>query len=100
MYEDQRDNPKIKSDTRVFKLEVIDGKKPKSSTGLIDPRVFSGENNFSAVKDPRTNIWAFKLKSGGLPEALKQKYTKFEYLLEHATNYFEGRNMKIVEVID
>ena len=97
--EDYRDNPKIRSDTRVFKLEVIDGKKPKSSTGLIDPRVFSGENTFFAQKDHR-NIWGFKVKSGGLPEPLKQKYTKFEYLLEHAKKYFESRNMKIVEVID
>lgn len=99
MNEDYRDNPKLKSNTRVFKLEVIDGKKPKSSTGLIDPRVFSGENNFAAVRDSR-NIWSFKVKAGGLPEALKSKYTTFENLYEYAVKYFAGRNMKITEVID
>lgn len=100
MYAERQDNPKLKNDVRVFKLEVIDGKKPKSSTGLIDPRVFSGENSFSAARDTRTNIWSFKVKAGGLPEALKQKFTTFPILLDYANKYFEGRNMKIVEVLD
>jgi hypothetical protein len=93
----------MRASDRVLKLEVIDGKKPLSSTGIVDPRLFKdGEdgNKLHAVMDPETCLWAFKYEKGSIPPALKGTYTGFKALKKHADLYFESRNIRITEVKD
>jgi hypothetical protein len=90
----------MRSDTRTLVLAPIEGEKIKSSTGLVDPGLFTGENNLFAIMDTQTCLWCFKYKRGGLPPALKQRFTSFDRLLEYARNYFRTRGIQIVEVLD
>lgn len=91
----------LRSHDRVLKLEVIDGKKAKSSTGLLDPRLFTGDQNIHLIMDIQTNLWSFRYSNNGLlPEPLKGQFTSFSKGYDHARNYFEKRNVKITEVID
>ena len=84
---------------RVLVLKVIDGKKPKSSTGIIDPRLFSGENNLHAIKDKQLSLWALTYDSGILPPALQQRFTSFNALFKYAKEYLGNRNIEIKEVV-
>lgn len=85
---------------RVLKLEVIDGKKPRTSTGLVDTRLFNNGGSLHAVMDNQTCLWTFKYDSGTLPPKMKQQFTSFSALKKFADQYFETRNLKIVEVND
>lgn len=85
----------ILSGERLLKLSVIDGTKPKSSTGLVDTRLFTGENHLRAIMDPETCLWYMRYDDGGLPTPLKQRFTSFNRLLQHAQAYFKGRNIKV-----
>lgn len=104
MYElqkiDPRNNGKLRTDDRVFKLSLIDNKAPLTSTGLVDRRLFTGENRLHACKDPQYGLWFMKYENGVVPEALKQQFTTFTMLHKVATDYFNKRNIRIDEVID
>ena len=89
---------KERSDDRILVLKVKDGEKPKSSTGLVDTRLFTGENKLH-LKRNRT-LWEFKYDQGGVPPQLKDRFTKFDIALQHAKKYFETRNIEIEKVID
>jgi hypothetical protein len=92
---------KNRSDNRVLVLETILGEKPLSSTGLVDPRLFTGENKLRAIKDPQTCMWSFKYDMGGLPPLLKDRnFTNFTALVKYARDYLLTRNIQIKEVID
>lgn len=94
---------KMRSPDRILKLEVIDGKKALSSTGLVDPRLFKdGEdgNKLHAVMDTETCLWSFKYDKGAVPPALKGTYTGFKALKKFADYYFNQRNIRITEVKD
>lgn len=95
---DNRD--KMKATDRILVLKIIDGTKPKTTTGLIDPDLFKGNNRLHVVKEPDTNFWYFKQDKGILAPALRQKFTTFLYAKEYATNYFKTRNIEVKEVID
>lgn len=91
--------PKERSSDRILMLKPIGGK-PVSSTGLVDPRLFKGENRLHLTMEPQTSIWYFKYDQGGLPEPLKQRFTSFRIAKEYATDYFKKRNVEITEVIE
>lgn len=91
---------KMRSPDRILVLKVIDGKAPVASTGLVDKRLFTGENNLHAVMDTQTTLWTVKYDNGGLPEPLKQQFTSFGSLLKYVSAYFRKRNVEIVEVKD
>src|SRR5258708_21270275 len=84
----------------IIKLKPIEGKSPKSSTGITDNRLFTGENNLHAIMDKQTCLWYMVMDSGVLPHPLKQRFTNFNLLLRHATDYYARRNIMITEVID
>lgn len=102
MYQSQiSPESKIRSSDRVLKLEVVDGKKPMSSMGMVDPRLFKdGEdsNRLHAVMDTETTLWHMKYEKGDVPAALKGQFTGFRQLYDHANRYFATRNVKITEV--
>lgn len=91
---------KMRAADRVLTLEMIDGKKTLSSTGLTDPRLFSGENKLHAIMDPETCLWALKYEMGGVPPVLKCQFTSFKALLKFAEQYYYTRNIRIKEIKD
>lgn len=91
---------KARKTDRILKIRPIEGQKTLSSTGLVDPRIFTGDNNLHAIQDPRNTLWGLKLEAGGLAEPLKQKFKTFDSLLEFVKVYFRKRNLEITEVID
>ena len=92
-------NNRVQSSDRIIVLEPIPGQKPKTSSGLDDPRLFSGENKLHAVMEPNC-LWYLKYEMGGLPEPLKQKFTSFPRALAHVKQYFLKRGVQVKEVID
>ena len=94
------DTSNIKKADRTLVLEVIDGTLPKSSTGLVDSRLFSGENNLHAVMDPQTMLWSLRYEHGGVPTKFKQTFTSFPKLKKFVDDYLILRNIRIKEVLD
>jgi len=98
---DLNSGTKNRSSDRILELKVIDNKAPISSTGLIDKRLFSGENRLHGIADPQYGHWSFKYDNGTLPPVLKeQRFTSFKALFNYAQDYFKKRNIEITEVID
>lgn len=85
---------------RVFTLELIDSKAPVSSTGLLDHRLFKGENKLHAIMDSQTCLWSLKYEQGSIPPSLRQRFTSFSRLKKVAEDYFATRNVKITEISD
>lgn len=88
------------STDRIIVLETVDKKQPLSSTGMVDTRLFTGENKLHAVRDNQTCLWHFKYDMGVLPQPLKQQFTGFKALLKFAEDYFKKRNIRVTEVMD
>lgn len=84
----------------ILVLKPIDGKFTTSSSGLIDNRLFSGENNLHARLDPQTCLWSLSYESGALPGPLKQRWTSWNAVHKFVETYFKNRNIEIVKVID
>lgn len=91
---------KMKSPDRVLVLSVMEGKKPISTTGAADPRLFTGENKLHAIMDSATCLWRFKYDMGTVPEILKCSFTSFTALKKFAEQYYNKRNIEITEVKD
>lgn len=91
---------KMRSPDRVLVLKVIEGRKPLSTSGVADPRIFTGENKLHAIMDLETCLWRFKYDMGIVPEPLKGNFTSFTALKKFAIGYFNKRNIEIVEVKD
>lgn len=90
-----------RSTDRILQLSPIDGMAPKSVTGLLDPRLFTGEQKLHVKMDDQTCLWYFQYSNNGLlPEPLKGKYTGFRAAIKFAESYFAKRNVKITQVID
>lgn len=87
-----------KSD-RVLVLKPLDGK-AKNSHGIVDPRLFKGDNNLHAIMDPMTTLWSMRYDVGTVPPTFHQKFTSFKKLYDFAYNYFKSRNIEIKEVRD
>lgn len=99
---DPNKNTKMRGNDRLFVLQQIDESAPISSTGLVDKRLFTGENRLHAIRnEASTWLWYFKYDHGQVPEFLKdRKYTKFELAKEDAEKYFLSRNVRIEEIVD
>lgn len=83
---------------RIFELEIIDGEKPQSSTGMTDSRLFKGGNKLHIKKDEATNFWSFFYDDGHIPTPLHCHFTSFSVALKHAEVYYNSRNLKLKEV--
>lgn len=84
---------------RKLVLRPMEGEKAKTTGGMLDARLFKGENSLKAVRDNDSNLWYFKYEIGGIPEQLKGHFTSFAKAHEVAETYFRTRNVQIVEVI-
>lgn len=91
---------KVHSPHRELIVKPMEGKKAKqSSTGLLDPGLFTGTNSLHAYMD-ETGLWFCKYERGILPEPLKQKFTSINKLVVFVKDYFGKRNLEITEVKD
>lgn len=91
----------IRSSDRILSLEVIDGKQAKSSTGLIDTRLFTGDQQLHLKMDPQTTLWYFQYSNSAiLPGQLQGRFTSFKPAMKHAEDYFKKRNVRITRVDD
>jgi len=101
MYDvEARRRGKMKSDDRTFVLRPMEGKNPRDTKGNVDPRLFQGENNLHAIYDDIKGMWTLRYEVGGLPEALKQKFTTFSDCEDTVRRYFANRSVEIEKVID
>ena len=96
----EQNSDKHRSPDRILQLKVIDGTQPKTSTGLLDPRLFSKGNNLHAIQNPETTLWVLKYDQGVLPPQLKQSFTSFKKLLQYTEMYLKARNVEVEEVRD
>ena len=88
------------SPDRVIKLEIIDNKLPKTSTGMVDTSLFTGDNNLHARIDPQTMMWTVHYEKGAVPGSLKEQcWTSFAKLYKDLERYFKDRNIKITEIV-
>jgi hypothetical protein len=87
------------SNVRELVLKPIEGKGTLNSKGLIDNRLFKGDNHLHAYQG-EDGLWFMRQDQGHLPEVLKEKFTTFSKLLTFAKNYYDKRNVEIVEVKD
>jgi len=91
---------KMKSDDRIIVLHRMEGKVPLSTAGLVDHRLFTGENKLHAKRELIGNNWRLEYDQGIVPPIFKQKFTRFNDLLRFVKAYYERRNVAIKEVID
>jgi hypothetical protein len=86
------DNPTM--DDRIFEIKPKEGTSSKSSTGLVDNRLFKGGNVLHAYQDAATCLWYLKYEIGGLPEGLKDiRFTRLNTCAEHVRKYFDKRGL-------
>lgn len=77
---------------RIFILETID--KTQKPKGLIDIT----KNRITAYQDG--TLWLVRLDHGAVPEPLRQRFTGFDKLRQHVTNYLATRNIKVVGIFN
>jgi hypothetical protein len=77
----------------------MDDKKPVSSTGIVDPRLYKGGNKLYATRG-EDFLWYVKYDKGAIPPALQQKWTHFPRMVEDITGYFNSRNVAIKQIED
>lgn len=85
--------------TRELILRPMEGKRATSASGLVDNRLFKGENSLNAIQG-EDGLWFCRFEQGIVPEPLKQRWTSVSKLLGFVKNYYEKRNIEIVEVKD
>lgn len=88
---------KMHSEDRMLNIEHIPNAK---STSLIDPKLFTGEQEIHAVRGPFDNLWRVKYNKGTLPTPLKQSFTNFQQLFNFCVAYFGRRGVKVTGFTD
>ena len=83
----------------IIVVEPIEGKHTLDSSGLVDNRLFTGENKLHAKVDG-TGLWFLQYDAGILPQPLKQRFTNWNILYNSIADYFGKRHIRIKEVID
>lgn len=100
LFEVQSYEEKMHAPMRELKVALKEGKTAKSSSGLVDTRLFTGENKLLCIMDEYGN-WFFKYSNTGLlPEPLKCKFTRVSKAIEYAKQYFAKRDLEVTEVKD
>lgn len=84
---------------RKLTLSAIEGEKPATTSGALDARLFTGEQQLKVKMDPQTSLWYFQYSNNGvIPGGLRGMFTGSNAAIRHAENYFKKRNVKIVRV--
>lgn len=91
----------LRSSDRVLELAPMEGMSPLNNQGLVDKRLFTGEQKLHVKMDPSTCLWYFQWEHNGvIPGGLKGQFTGFKSALKHAENYFRQRNVQVTKVVD
>lgn len=90
-------NTNVRSNDRVIALAPREG--AKNVLGLVDPRLFTGENKLHAVMEDN-GLWALHYDKGIAAEPLRQKFTSFPKAMKTIKEYYNKRNIDVKEVID
>jgi hypothetical protein len=91
----------LRATDRILTLSVKDGKEAKGSTGLVDRRLFTGDQQLHLSMNEQTGLWSFRYsKNALLPEPLQGTFTSFSKGYQQAEQYFDKRNVRITEVKD
>jgi hypothetical protein len=102
LFHNNTDKDHIKSnyaDVRTITFKLIDDQKPRSSTGLSDPRLYQGGNKLYATRGDDF-LWYVKYEKGAIPPALNQKWTHYQRMLTDVEAYFNTRNVAIKQIED
>jgi len=83
------------STDRILMLQPSDT--PRRVTGMVDKRLFTGDNKLHAIQD--AGLWFLRYEQGALPRPLQQRWTNFNQLMKFTTTYFNSRNVDVKEVI-
>lgn len=97
---DEFGHDQFKSDDRSFTFKPVEGLRQTSSTGMIDKKIFTGENKLIAHKEEDTGLWVLKYENGIVPGSFKQRFTSFNMAYKFAKTYFYKRGYDIVEIKD
>lgn len=97
---EQVESAKMRSYDRVILLQPMEGKEVLSTSGKVDPRLFSGGNKLHAVYNVNTGLWELKVENGSIAGGLQGQFSEFESLLIHVTSYFNRRNIAVTGVED
>lgn len=89
----------MEPDIHVY-VKAKEGKKILGTTGLVDNRLFVGDNFFHLVMELSTCFWYAKMDKGVTPEPLRAKFTNYQKALNHLTAYLDKRNLEIKEIKD
>jgi len=77
------------------------GKFTYRTSGLMDYRIFKGENQLHAIMDMETCLWRIRYETGIPPlEVRNQQFTSFSELMKYLRPYLKARNLEIVEILD
>lgn len=95
-----RRKSKMHSDTRVFVLKPMEGRSPLTSSGAVDKRLFSGENNLVAVRDIDKGMWVLRYLKSSLPAGLDVQFTEFNQLVAFVKQYFLKRNVEVTDILE
>lgn len=91
----------MRSPDRVLVLKPIEGTRgAKNTSGVIDTRLFTGDNQLHAIMNQQTSLWKLKYDQGTVPPPLQCEFTSFGKLKEYTEAYFKKRNIEIAEVKD
>lgn len=81
-------------DIKTFTIRPKEDGKSKTSTGLVDNRLFKGGNKLNAIQDASTCLWYLKYEVGGLPDGLKDmQFTRIKAVEDHVKRYFDKRGL-------
>lgn len=87
---------KNRSNKVILKFTPIDPNKRKPNSNSKTEDI---ETN--AVRNPETNLWHIRHPAPvSTPPNLQIQFTNFNRLMDHITEYYSKRNLKIGEIID
>lgn len=92
---------KLRKTDITLVIRPLPGLAAKNVTGMVDRKLFTGENHLHAIMDTQTCLWRLAYDNGTLPNGLKDKmFTGFHPLYNHVNEYLKTRNAHIESVID
>lgn len=85
---------------RILILKPQEGANTLNSKGMVDNRLFTGENKLHAIRNSETAFWSLKYDNGLVPEPLRQSFTTYQKMYDFVKGYFARRNIDIVDVVN
>lgn len=89
-----------RTNDRVIVLKQKEGEKALNSIGMVDKRLFTGDNKLHAILNPETSLWSLRFEKGLLPGGLDQRFTSFSKALVAVREYYAKRNIEVSNVIE